>query len=425
MLRVNIVGIGPGNPKLLTGAALEAINQSTILIGDKRMLANFASKKRFYDTIKIAEICNICANANPEKDIVSILVSGDVGFFSLAKTISGKLPDCECVRFCGISSLVYFAQQLQMSWDDAKIISMHGRRQNFIEAVAHWDDAKIISMHGRRQNFIEAVAHNEKVFALTGGENSPQALCAKLCRFGLGGVQVYIGENLSYDNENISSMKAEEAAQKQFSSLSVMMIINKDAKTLAHNVHGLNDDLFMRSKVPMTKQEIRAVSISKLMPQETNVIYDIGAGTGSCSIELALQAERGMVYAFERNPEAVQLIEKNKELFGVENLTVIAGEASEKLEEMPVPDCVFIGGSGGNLCKMLDTIYAKNENCRVVINAITVETLIEVVEYYKQHEAYALDIVNVFAARAKKLGAYNLMMSQNPVYIMTALKKGE
>ena len=145
MLRVNIVGIGPGNPKLLTGAALEAINQSTILIGDKRMLANFASEKRFYDTIKTAEICNICANANPEKDIVSILVSGDVGFFSLAKTISGKLPDCECVRFCGISSLVYFAQQLQMSWDDAKIISMHGRRQNFIEAVAH----------------------NEKVFALT------------------------------------------------------------------------------------------------------------------------------------------------------------------------------------------------------------------------------------------------------------------
>ena len=161
------------------------------------------------------------------------------------------------------------------------------------------------------------------------------------------------------------------------------------------------------------------------MPQDTDVIYDIGAGTGSCSIELALQARRGMVYAFERNPEAVQLIEKNKELFGVENLTVIAGEASEKLEEMPVPDCVFIGGSGGNLCKMLDTIYAKNENCRVVINAITVETLIEVVEYYKQHEAYALDIVNVFAARAKKLGAYNLMMSQNPVYIMTTLKKGE
>lgn len=403
MLRVNIVGIGPGNPKLLTGAAREAIEQSTVLVGDKRMLANFASDKRVYDTIKTAEICRICSEADPQKDVVSVLVSGDVGFFSLAKTISGKLPDCECVRYCGISSLVYFAQLLEMSWDDAKIISMHGRRQNFIEAVAH----------------------NKKVFALTGGENSPQALCAGLCEHGLGGVTVYVGENLSYDDEKVSSMTAEEGARQSFSSLSVMMIINSEAKTLPHNVHGLSDDLFIRSKVPMTKQEIRAVSLSKLMPQETDVIYDIGAGTGSCSVELALQAKRGMVYAFERNEEAVQLIEKNKALFGVENLTVVPGEASENLEAMPVPDCVFIGGSGGNLCKMLDTVYAKNPACRVVINAITVETLIEAAEYYKAHDAYALDIVNVFAARAKKLGAYNLMMSQNPVYIMTALKKGE
>ena len=403
MLRVNIVGIGPGNPKLLTGAAREAIEQSTILIGDKRMLANFASGKRTYDTIKTAEICKVCSEADADKDVVSVLVSGDVGFFSLAKTISGKLPDCECVRYCGISSLVYFAQLLEMSWDDAKIVSMHGRRQNFIEAVAH----------------------NKKVFALTGGENSPQALCAKLCAHGLGGVTVYVGENLSYDDEKVTCLTAEEGAEKTFGSLSVMMIINDDAKALAHNVHGLSDDLFIRSKVPMTKQEIRAVSVSKLMPQETDVIYDIGAGTGSCSIELALQAKRGMVYAFERNPEALELIERNKELFGVENLTVVAGEASENLEAMPVPDCVFIGGSGGNLCKMLDCIYSKNASCRVVVNAITVETLIEVVEYYKQREGYALDIVNVFAARAKKLGAYNLMMSQNPVYIMTALKKGE
>ena len=402
MLRVNIVGIGPGNPKLLTGAAREAIEQSTILIGDKRMLANFASGKRTYDTIKTAEICKICSEADADKDVVSVLVSGDVGFFSLAKTISGKLPDCECVRYCGISSLVYFAQLLEMSWDDAKIVSMHGRRQNFIEAVAH----------------------NKKVFALTGAENSPQALCAKLCAHGLGGVTVYVGENLSYDDEKVTCLTAEEGAEKTFGSLSVMMIINDDAKALAHNVHGLSDDLFIRSKVPMTKQEIRAVSVSKLMPQETDVIYDIGAGTGACSIELALQAKRGMVYAFERNPEALALIERNKELFGVENLTVVAGEASENLEAMPVPDCVFIGGSGGNLCKMLDCIYSKNANCRVVVNAITVETLIEVVEYYKQREDYALDIVNVFAARAKKLGAYNLMMSQNPVYIMTALKKG-
>lgn len=403
MLRVNIIGIGPGNPELLTGQARQAIADSNILIGDKRMLAAFGAGKRLFDTIKTSEIAAVCQDADAEKDTVAVLVSGDVGFFSLAKTIAGKLPDCDCHRYCGISSLVYFAQQLEMSWDDAKIVSMHGRKQNLIAAIAQ----------------------NNKVFSLTGGEHSPNALCRQLCEHGLETVDVYVGENLSYPEEKITHGTAEEISKLEFPSLSVMMILNKNANGFEHTVHGLHDDLFMRSKVPMTKQEVRAVSISKLMPKATDNIYDIGAGTGSCSIELALQAQAGHVWAFERNPVAVELLGKNKALFNVDNLDIVAGEASEQIQEMPAPDCVFIGGSGGNLCKMLDTIYEKNPECRIVVNAITVETLIEVVEYYKTRMEYDLEIVNVFAARGKKLGAYNLMMAQNPVYVMTALKKGE
>ncbi len=403
MLRVNIIGIGPGNPELLTGQARQAIADSNILIGDKRMLAAFGAGKCLFDTIKTSEIAAVCQDADAEKDTVAVLVSGDVGFFSLAKTIAGKLPDCDCHRYCGISSLVYFAQQLEMSWDDAKIVSMHGRKQNLIAAIAQ----------------------NNKVFSLTGGEHSPNALCRQLCEHGLETVDVYVGENLSYPEEKITHGTAEEISKLEFPSLSVMMILNKNANGFEHTVHGLHDDLFMRSKVPMTKQEVRAVSISKLMPKATDNIYDIGAGTGSCSIELALQAQAGHVWAFERNPVAVELLGKNKELFNVDNLDIVAGEASEQIQEMPAPDCVFIGGSGGNLCKMLDIIYAKNPECRIVVNAITVETLIEVVEYYKTRTEYDLEIVNVFAARGKKLGAYNLMMAQNPVYVMTALKKGE
>ncbi len=402
MLRVNIVGIGPGNPELLTGAARQAIAESNILIGDKRMLSSFAdASKKVYDTIKTSEIAVIAAEADPEKDVLAVLVSGDVGFFSLAKTISGKLPDCECVRYCGISSLVYFASKLNMSWDDAKIVSMHGRRQNLVSAVAQ----------------------NKKVFSLTGGEHSPQMLCSKLCEHGLGSVKVYVGENLSYPEEKLTEGTAEEISKLEFPSLSVMMILNENASGFEPVVHGLADELFMRSKVPMTKQEVRSVSMSKLMPKATDLIYDIGAGTGSCSIELALLARQGKVWAFERNPVAVELLGKNKELFGVENLEVIAGEALENIKDMPAPDCVFVGGSGGDLCQMMDIIYSKNSSCRVVINAITIETLAEVAEYYKQHHDYTLDIVNVFVARGKHLGSYNLMMAQNPVYVMTALKK--
>lgn len=402
MLRVNIVGIGPGNPELLTGAAIKAIKESNILIGDKRMLAAFAeADKKIYGTIKTADIVEIAASANPEKDVLAVLVSGDVGFFSLAKTISGKLPDCECVRYCGISSLVYFAAKLQLSWDDAKIVSMHGRKQNLVAAVAE----------------------NKKVFSLTGGEHTPQMLCAQLCEHGLDDVQVYVGENLSYPEEKITVGTAAEISKQNFPSLSVMMIINEQAVKYQPVVHGLADELFTRSKVPMTKQEVRSVSMSKLMPKTTDKIYDIGAGTGSCSVELALLANKGQVWAFERNPEAVALIHKNKDLFGIENLEVIAGEALENIKNMPAPDCVFVGGSGGDLCEMLDIIYAKNSDCRVVINAITIETLAEVADYYKKHQDYSLEIVNVCVARSRKLGSYNLMMAQNPVYVMTALKK--
>ena len=139
MLKVNIIGIGPGNPELLTGAARQAIIDSNILIGDKRMLniyGEFAENaKMVYPTIRAAEIAEIAAKADPAKDVLAVLVSGDVGFFSLAKTISGKLPNCQCVRYAGISSLVYFASKLEMSWDDAKIVSMHGREQNLVAAV--------------------------------------------------------------------------------------------------------------------------------------------------------------------------------------------------------------------------------------------------------------------------------------------------
>lgn len=401
-LRVNIVGIGPGNPDLLTGEARQAIAASNILLGDKRMLSAFAdSSKTVYDTIKTSAIAEVAAKADPAKDVLAVLVSGDVGFFSLAKTISGKLPDCECVRYCGISSLVYFASKLQLSWDDAKIVSMHGRDQNLVAAVAQ----------------------NKKVFSLTGGDHSPQALCKQLCEHGLGQVLVYVGENLSYPEEKITQGTAEEISALSFPPLSVMMLLNDEANCFEPTVHGLADDLFMRSKVPMTKQEVRSVSMSKLMPKATDVIYDIGAGTGSCSVELALIAKRGKVWAFERNPVAVELLGKNKELFGLTNLDVIAGEALENIKTMPAPDCVFVGGSGGDLCEMLDVIYAKNSKCRIVINAITVETLAQVAAYYKEHPDYSLEIVNVFVARSKKLGSYNLMMAQNPVYVMTALKK--
>ena len=339
------------------------------------MVAQFGEGKKVYTTFRTNELAAIAAQADPEKDVLGILVSGDVGFFSLAQTITGKLPDCDVRRYCGISSLVYFAAKLQMSWNDAAIVSMHGRNQHLAAAVFE----------------------HAKVFSLTGGDNLPQVLCRQLCDTGLG-----------------------------YPSLSVMMILNdKAGQPVRRGVHGLDDSLFLRGKAPMTKQEVRSVSISKLQPRATDVIYDIGAGTGSCSVELALQAPLGSVYAFEQKEEALELLARNKEKFRCDNLIIVPGEASEHLAEAPAPDCVFIGGSGGKMGKMLDDIYGRNPACRIVINVIALETLCAVVEYYKAKPGYSLDIVNVSTAYNRKLGRYNLMMAQNPIYVITAVQTAE
>lgn len=403
MLRINIIGIGPGNPDLLTKEAASAIEESNVLIGDARMLAAYAKfDKKVFETFSTSKILEIIHELDPVDSIVGILVSGDIGFFSLAKTLTAKLENCDIKRYCGISSLVYFAQALNMSWDDARIISMHGRKNNLVASVAQ----------------------NSKVFSLTGGDNSPSVLCEELCKNGLGDCLVYVGENLSYPEERITKGLAKEIANGFFPSLSVMMIINKKASDFFHHVHGLPDELFVRSKVPMTKQEIRSISLSKLAPKDTDIIYDIGAGTGSVSVELALLACNGRVWAFERNPDAVELIKTNKNRFAVSNLEIVEGEASAEIKTMPAPDSVFIGGSGGNLHSMLDTIYEKNRQARIVVNAITLETLASVLDYYKNRTEYSLEVVNAFAARSEKIGPYNLMKAQNPVYVITVIRKG-
>ena len=401
MLQVKVIGIGPGNPELLTGEAQKALATCTLLAGDKRMLSQLESSgKRLFPTIKTAELVEIAKAADPERDILGILVSGDVGFFSLAQTIAGKLPDCRVERYCGISSLVYFAAKLGLAWEDAKIISMHGRNQNLVRAVRE----------------------NKKVFALTGGENSVARLCAELTAHGLGALQVYAGESLSYPEEKLSRGTAAELAGQTFSSLAVMFVLNpQPVQAFSTRVHGLDDSLFLRGKAPMTKQEVRSVSISKLNPALDAVLYDVGAGTGSCSVEMALQAPLGKVYALEQKEEALGLLAENKKLFGTENLEIVPGEASASIPALPAPDGAFIGGSSGNMAAILDLLYAKNPACRIVINVIALETLAAVISYYQQKAGYTLDVVQIFAAENKKLGRYNLMMAQNPIYVITAV----
>lgn len=180
----------------------------------------------------------------------------------------------------------------------------------------------------------------------------------------------------------------------------------------------MRDECFIRGNIPMTKSEVRAVSLEKLELERDSIVYDIGAGTGSVSVEAAMAAPEGHVYAFEQKEEGCSLIRQNQEKFGVENITVIPGKAPDTMRGLRKPDRVFVGGSGGNLDEILDLALELNPEGKIVINVIALETLAQVTGYVASRGIEA-EVVCLQVSRAQKLGRYHLMQGQNPVYIIT------
>lgn len=393
--QISLVGIGMGRHENMTLEARKACMQAQILIGAGRMLETVQELgKPSFISYKPDEI-KTYIESHPEYERIAILLSGDVGFYSGAKKLVELFPREEVSLFCGISSVVYLCAKLGTSWEDAKLLSLHGREQNIVRAV---------DCHG-------------KVFALVGQRGGVNKLCRKLCCYGLGEVHLSVGQNLSYQNERIVRGTAAELQNQEFEALCVVLMENKNPQNRV--AHGLADEEFLRGKVPMTKSEVRSVSISKLGLKRDSVVYDVGAGTGSVAVEMALMACEGQVYAVEKKPEAVELIRENQVKFRADNLTVVEGLAPGALEGLPAPTHVFIGGSSGNMRQILDVVFAKNPLARVVVNAIALETVAETAACMRALGVREQDIVCVSSSKAREVGDYHMMMGMNPVYILS------
>lgn len=399
--KISLVGIGMGAEKTLTLEGKKALNEAELLIGAKRMTEAVQKPGQMvlheYRSEKIVEYIR----EHPKYRTVAIALSGDVGFYSGAKKLIDQL-DGNVEVICGISSVVYFMSKIGLSWDDAKIVSAHGRNCNLISLIRH----------------------NPKVFSILGTEDGVAVLASRLVYYGMGDVTLYVGENLSYENEKIFHDKAANLTEYRGDALSVVTACNEKATPLSA-VHGISDGEFLRGKAPMTKEEVRTVSLSKLRLSEDSVCYDVGAGTGSVSVEMALRAWMGQVYAIEKKEDALALLKENKKKFAVDNLVIIPGVAPEAMTELPAPTHAFIGGSSGNMQDIINLLLEKNPKVRIVINCITLDTVTEAMNAIRDFGLEDVDIVQLAAARSKSIGRYHMMMGENPIYIISCSGRGE
>ena len=410
-MEIILAGIGMGHVNGITKEVERVISEADILLGAERMLDIVCSKAErhpFYQAEQIIPYLYDIQSGNlfEENKKVVILFSGDSGFYSgcqplneaLKKEIAKGHLKASLRILPGISSVAYLASCIGESYQDAAVYSIHGKKI---------------------YNLARRIKSCPKTFLITSGVKDINQLGELLTDAGMQKCEIITGYQLSYEEQRVERHTPLECMKLKEEGLYTCFVKNPYA-TQRRLTHGVADGQFIRDRVPMTKEEIREVSICKLRLKEKAVVYDIGSGTGSIAIEIAGISDDIQVYAVEQNHEAVSLIEKNKKKFELQNITVVESGAPEGLTGLPMATHAFIGGSGGRLKEILASLRQMNPNMRVVVNAVSMETICEMREILsvddmiKEEEAVQLQV-----SRAKKAGSYHLMQSENPVWIFS------
>ena len=396
---VILAGVGMGNVGNVTKEVLEAVKEADLLIGASRLLEIFSENNVKKVSMYLAKDIIPYLNEHPEYRNIVILFSGDSGFYSGAKKLYeafNTTTDVVIKILPGISSIAYLASVLKTGYEDARIYSVHGKRI---------------------YNIVNKIRFNRKIFLLLSGSEDVKKIGELLTGAGMNDVRITIAGDLSYDEESVKTFSPKECISYEGgSSLLTLYIENKNAEKKILTP-GLANEAFIRDIVPMTKEEVREISLCKLHLTEDSILYDIGSGTGSVTVEAAGLSDSVFVYAIERKEEAGVLTEQNRSRFHLDNVEIIRGKAPEALAGLKPATHAFIGGSGGNLKEIIDSLYRINPNMRVVMNAVSIETIGEIKEILKLPYVANPDVVLAQFSHGRNVTDYTLMSADNPVWI--------
>ncbi|MCR4723060.1 MAG: precorrin-6A reductase [Eubacteriales bacterium] len=397
--RVSVVGIGSGK-ELLTVRALARIEDADCLLGTGPLLEEFAYTGKA--SVKAASTDEIvsCIKSDSVHSRFAVLMSFDPGMVHCTEELVKSLSDCRVEIIPGISGISWLCAKLGISYDNIPVID-----------IDHKESLPVLE-----------IKRNGKVF-ISGTPENFRSLMEELTAAGLGSCRVSLAEDPGRTGTEFSVKTAQEISGQTFAGLKLVALVeNKAVKAVI--TPGLPDEQFQRGEgeggvIPMTKSEVRAVCISKLALSEDSVCWDVGAGTGSVSIEMALASVRGSVYAIEKNADAVDLIDFNKKRFSVSNLNIVAGLAPDALYDLPAPTNVFIGGSSGNMREIIQSVIDKNPDARIVATAVSMESISEIMASMNSFGFQYQEVVLLNAARSRKVAKYHMMMGQNPIHIFT------
>ncbi|OGT98128.1 MAG: precorrin-6Y-methylase [Geobacteraceae bacterium GWB2_52_12] len=383
--------------------ALEIINTSDIMIGHQRHLdifPNFKGEKK-----ELGDLSELIDFLKKTELRVVLLASGDPTFFGISRFLLRNLSKERIEIFPNVTSMQYAFARIKEPWDDGIFVSVHGR-----------------GMHQAIDKIIAA----EKACVLTDKSNTPAAIAAELIERGAEGYEAWLCEDLGMPSEKFTKTTVRGLLDIEASELNILILIRIYEPNLVHYpLIGIDDDEFHTSKKLITKQEVRAVTLAKLQLQDDLVLWDIGAGSCSVSIEASNLMPDGKIFAVEKNQQCIGFINDNLKKFCTRNVKLIEAYAPDGLEDLPDPDRVFIGGAGGKLDEIIDIISLRlRPEGVVVINAVTLDTLTRAVEFLEDH-GFTVEATCINVAKTRNLTEYKMFEAQNPVYVISARKGGE
>lgn len=413
--KIHVVGIGDGGPQGLSPAALATIEQAEILFGGERHLAFFPTVAAERISVK-SNLKEVAGRIKIElgRKRMTVLASGDPLFYGIAKYLMTQIPKQHFEIFSNVSSMQLAFAKAKESWEDAAIVSLHGRPA---------------------EEILEAAREAKKIGVLTDDQNTPARIAQLLMENGLDDFIGTVCENLGGGDEKVTQLDLPELARREFSALNVLVLVRKPyspkpSSTEARTwLMGIPDSEFhqrMPEKGLITKSEVRVLSLAKLKLESDSVVWDIGAGSGSVSIESALMARQGKVYAVEKNAEDYRLILKNIEKFQTANMRAIHAMAPDCLKQIgDDPDAVFIGGSSSSMGDIIAVCAQRlKAKGRLVANVATIENLFDAWHAFKKL-GWRSEATLVNIARSQPILELTRFAALNPVYILSAEKPAQ